>query len=126
MVECDSPHFATLPNNNNLALIHGQKCVCGSCGIQHHKLRDLGGVLPTCSLGNRHRDCDPGYGPMNLFQALLAVIWEPLKNTVLDNYPQTREPLQKCRFPEKKFQHIIGAKKPKTSLATLKRIRAIA
>lgn len=50
-------------SNNNLVSIHGQKYLCGSRGIQHHISRDPEGVLPTCALGNRHKDlglvCEP-------------------------------------------------------------------
>lgn len=35
---------------------------CGRYGIQCHKLRDSGGVLPTCALGNRKTDLGKGYG----------------------------------------------------------------
>ena len=45
--------------------------------------------------------------------APLSLVQEPLENTVLDNHPQTREPLWKSRFPAEKFQHTTEAKKDK-------------
>lgn len=53
-------------NINNFALIHGQKCLCGSRGIQHHTLRDLDWVPPTCALSNWQTDLSPGCGPCSV------------------------------------------------------------
>ena len=39
------------------------------------------------------------------FQPPSAIVKEPLENTVLDNYPQTRESLWKSIFPAEKFQY---------------------
>lgn len=34
MADSDFPHLYLPLNNNNLAFIRGQKCLCGSCGVQ--------------------------------------------------------------------------------------------
>lgn len=76
-------------NNKNSASIRKQKCLCGSCGIQHHMPRDLGGVLPTCALGNRQTDLSTGWDlqeTVNWFQPLLAVVWELLENMDFSNH----------------------------------------
>ena len=74
------------------------------------------GKSPAHPSGNRHTDhipaVDPAW-PMNWLQPLLATSREPLENTVLDNHPQTREPLRKSRFPAEKCQHTTGTKKCK-------------
>ena len=82
------------PNNNDSAMTHEQKCLCWSCGIQHHMPRDLGAVSPTCVLGDRHRllfqlrilQC-----PMKQHQPFSATTQEPLENTVLDNHSWMKE-----------------------------------
>lgn len=50
------------PHNNNLASTHGQECLCGGHGIQHHSARDVRGVSPTCASDNRRADLGPGCG----------------------------------------------------------------
>ena len=50
---------------------------------------------------------------MNQLQPLLAMVWESLENTVLNNHPQTSEDLGKSKFPMEKFQHKIGVKECK-------------
>lgn len=43
--------------------IHSQStCLCGSCGIQHHRPRDPGELLPTYELGVKQTDLGPGCG----------------------------------------------------------------
>ena len=44
------PNKRSVVINNNLASIHQQMCLCGSCEIQHHRPRDPRGVLPTVCL----------------------------------------------------------------------------
>lgn len=46
--------FCLLPDYNNSAPIHRQKCLCGSCAIQNHMPRDQGRVPSTHGLDNRH------------------------------------------------------------------------
>lgn len=46
-----------------------------------------------------------------LTSVLLAIVPDPLENTVSDNHPQMRQALWKSRFPLEKFQHTTGAKK---------------
>lgn len=50
-------------DNDNLASIHRQKCLLGSCVIQHPTARDLGGVLPICVSGKKQTDLSPSWGP---------------------------------------------------------------
>ena len=45
--------------NNNSALTHRQKSLCGSYGSQHHILRDPEAVPPNCASSNRHTDQFP-------------------------------------------------------------------
>lgn len=79
-----------LLNNNNLASIHGQRCLCGSCRIQHYTSRGPGGVLPIYMSGNRHTDLTTAWDPA------VACILAPAPPThgpgsPLDNYPWMRE-----------------------------------
>ena len=108
-----------IPHNqqHSLAFIHGQNCLSGNCGIQHHKPRDPGGVSPTQASGHRHTHLGPGCGPWSgpwtcskLPQPLSPAAWVPLESTALDNHLPTRKPLWKPRFPKAKFQHTVGTK----------------
>lgn len=106
------PSFCPPSNNSNLASSHGQKCLCGSCGIQYHPRRELRSLTHHV-LGNRHTDFSPAMDPAaahELAPVLLDSGLGILDNTVLDNHPQMRELLWKSRFPEK-FHHIIAKKK---------------
>ena len=53
---------------------------------------------------------------MNQLQPFVAIIWEPLENTVLDYHPWARNPLQTFWFLEKKFQYTAGNKKVLVSM----------
>lgn len=109
-------------HNNNSWSIHRQRCLCGSCGIQHHMSRDPGTASPTHAPGDRQADlgprCSPCWGPRTSTSP--SQPWEPMKNAVLDNHLQSREPV-KSRFPEEKVLHNFGAKN--TSLDALPWVR---
>ena len=97
-------------NNNNLASIHGQRCLCGSYRIQHYTSRGPEGVLPTHMSGNRHTDLTTAWD--SAVACKLAP--SPLPHGPggpLDNHPWMRELLWKSRFPTDEFQHIRGKKK---------------
>lgn len=47
---------------------------------------------------------------MNWLQPLSVAAREPPVNTILDNHPQIREPLQKSRFQEERFHYTVGGK----------------
>lgn len=111
----DIPCICLPPKNKTSAstLSIYSKCFCGSCGIQHHITRNLGGGLPPCVLGNGQTDLshscgtcsDSGTGT-SPSQPESRSPWK----TLVDNHLWTREPFQKFRFPEGKSQHIAGAK----------------
>ena len=99
----------------NSTSIHKQKCLWGNCGSQHHALRDLVRVSPTCVLIKADKSLHGFWNwqdPVNCLQMLSASIWKYLENTNLGRYSQTREPLHNSRFLEK-FQHSTVAKKKK-------------
>ena len=54
-------------HNNNSWSIQRQRCLCGSCGIQHHMSRDPGTASPTHASGDGQADlgprCAPRWGP---------------------------------------------------------------
>lgn len=67
----------------NLASFQGQKCLCGSCGIQHHTPRDPERVLPIHALNNRQSlvpaaNCEVAYerAPPLLAIYSLEAPWE--------------------------------------------------
>lgn len=106
------PLLLFLTQNNNLVFNYGQKCLCGSCGIQHHVPRDPGGVSLTCALGNRHTDLGSSCGLCSGLWtvSLLGTVWEPPKNTVLDN---THRWKSLCRSPglqRRRFNIAVGTK----------------
>lgn len=49
--------------------------------------------------------------PVNRIQPLLAMVWEPLDITDLDNHSTTMEPLWKSRSPAEKLQHTVVGEK---------------
>lgn len=72
-----------------------------------------GRLSPTCALGNRHTNLGPGCGPwcapwINSSISKKTVVWEPLENTDLDNYPGTTEPFWTSRA--EKLHNTVGEK----------------
>ena len=71
-----------IPPRQKFGPLHGQKCPCGSCGTQHHMLRDPGGVSPTHSLGNRYTDLGPGFGPFSPSWSWSGSPWRTLSQAL--------------------------------------------
>lgn len=69
--------------------MHGQKCLCESCGIQHHIPRGSGGVSSTHALGNKASRPQSQLWtlqqPMNQLWSLLAMVQEPLENCLRES-----------------------------------------
>lgn len=76
----------------------------GTQGESHPPVCCVGDMETSVLAGDLQWPCEPAQAP-------LATVQESLENTVLDNYPQTRELLCKSRNPMEKFQHTIREKK---------------
>lgn len=110
-------------NNNNLASMHGQKCLCDCCGIPHHTSGDLGGALPSYVSGNRHTETSI----LDVDSAVTLCGFSPSSHSLEApgrqhlSHSQIRESLQKSRFLVEKFQHSVEAKKYELNI--LERVR---
>lgn len=124
-VQCSS--FFVSHFNSTLAKFYEQKCLCESCGFQHHMPRDPGGVLPTCVSDNKQTDLSTGCGTNkslgNSF-SLLVALRKYLANPDLSRHWQSREPFSTSRFTEERFPNSIGENKNKIRFWTnLERVK---
>ena len=86
-------------------------CLCQGCGIRYHTLRDLGRVLPTCSLDKRQRALNPSYGPCSNLQTSSSIS-EPWSKSHW-SHPCRREPFRKSGFQRGNSRTMLEQKKKK-------------
>ena len=92
-------------------------CLCQGCGIRYHTLRDLGRVLPTCSLDKRQRDLNTSYGPCSNLQTSSSIS-EPWSKSHW-SHPCRREPFRKSGFQRGNSRTMLEQKKKRKEITSL-------
>lgn len=103
--------YTCFNNNSNMISIHGQKCLDGVCGTQHHRLEqchpplfwELGIQTSVPAVEWIWGDLWMGCSPSGLWS-------RTSENTALDNHSWMRKPMWKSRSPKEQFQHTVREK----------------